>query len=714
MARQTAAVEVKSFIKGLITEASPLTFPDNASIDEVNFVLNKDGSRKRRNGMDYEDNYAIINTGQDVSDDLAIRSFTWKNPGGFAGSEFIVLQTGTSLTILNSTTGAISASTIATFTVGTDPTIGLSITAVDGLLIVAGGTGDILTFNWDGSAITQKSGRLKIRDLFGVEDIVGGVDLLEGSGVSTRPTLLASSHTYNLRNQTFAYSRYLDSVDVATDCINAFFANHGVYPANSDNLNTYLYANANDESDRTTKRYFDIDNFNNPLGTNRAPVGFFIIDALNRGDSRVSEYAKLVSENPSIAINIGPLPTDSTPGGASVVASFAGRVWYGGFSSQVNGGDTQSPRMTSYVLFSQLVQSPPDVYKCYQEGDPTSSEIPDLIDTDGGFIRLDGAYNIQQMVNVGDAIMVIAENGVWKITGGSGYGFKATDYLTSKITEHGSIAPSSVVIIDNTFMYWSDDGIYHASPNQYGDWVVSNLTNTTIQTYFDNISYLDKVRCQGFYDSYTRQVRWLYRNYPGASENARELILDLNLSAFYPSEISSTDGVYPRPLAMIRVPPFTVGSQQTTLIDNSGSMITTNSGDNLYVVRSNVAVSSVSEVYYLTAVGLSSGKVLVTFSFYKDDTFVDWKTKNGIGVDAAAYLLTGWTGAGDYQRQKQVPYLTVYSIKTETGFDGELDPLNESSIKVQSQWNWTNLVEPSIPSLQTHKVVDSRRYWYNL
>lgn len=29
----------RSFTKGLVTEASPLTFPENASIDERNFVL---------------------------------------------------------------------------------------------------------------------------------------------------------------------------------------------------------------------------------------------------------------------------------------------------------------------------------------------------------------------------------------------------------------------------------------------------------------------------------------------------------------------------------------------------------------------------------------------------------------------------------------------------------------------------------------------------
>ena len=47
MPRQTVPAEVNTFVKGLITEASPLTFPDNASLDELNFILNKDGSRRR-------------------------------------------------------------------------------------------------------------------------------------------------------------------------------------------------------------------------------------------------------------------------------------------------------------------------------------------------------------------------------------------------------------------------------------------------------------------------------------------------------------------------------------------------------------------------------------------------------------------------------------------------------------------------------------------
>jgi hypothetical protein len=709
MARQAAAVEINAFVKGIITEASPLTFPDNASIDEVNFVLNKDGSRRRRLGMDYEPNYQLVTTNQAPVEDMAISSFLWKVPGGFPDEEFSAIQTGNRVTILNRNSLPVSANVVSTYDIGSTPSSKMSMTSIDGLLVVVTGDGSIYSIDYDGTSTSLSSNRLKVRDQFGVEDVVSGENLLEGQGLTVRPTGRTDTHIYNLRNQTFAIPRKPSYDEDIIDPIGYYRARTGRYQSNSDNLVTFLYSDANDSDDRSSRRYFWDDANLNPLGTNKAPMGYFIIDALNRGASRMTEIQALQSKYPQLTELVGSLPADRTPGGATVLGSYAGRVWYAGFNSQVIGGDDQSPRMTSYVLFSRLVQTGADIYKCYQEGDPTSSETPDLVDTDGGFLRLDGAFNIQQMVNVGDALMVIAENGVWKITGGSGYGFNATNYLTSKVTEHGSIAPSSVVIMDNTFMYWSDDGIYHVSQNQYGDWTGTNITNTTIQALYDDIPYLSKVRCQGLYDSYGRQVRWLYNNYFGAAESAKELVLDVNLSAFYPTLIQPVTGAYPRPLSMIRVPPFSVATSVEHVIDNSGNPVVTASGNTLTVNRE-TTFSAVSEIYYLTADGVSGGNLQFTFSYYRDTGFLDWKSKNGVGRDAPAYLVTGWAGMGDFQRQKQVPYITVYSYKTETGFTSEMVPVNSSSIKVQSQWSWTNSAEAGKwgPTFQAYR---HKRLW---
>ena len=46
-----------TFIKGLITEAGELTFPADASVDELNCLLERDGSRKRREGIAFEPNF---------------------------------------------------------------------------------------------------------------------------------------------------------------------------------------------------------------------------------------------------------------------------------------------------------------------------------------------------------------------------------------------------------------------------------------------------------------------------------------------------------------------------------------------------------------------------------------------------------------------------------------------------------------------------------
>lgn len=693
MAAQTIAQEINSFSKGIITEASPLTFPDNASINENNLVIENDGSRSRRYGMNYEPGYAIQTTTQGLVADTAFSSFVWKAPGGYADIEFVIVQVGSSLKIFDSSQRPVSSHLVQELTLDISYNQALSYAATDGILIIATGSAEILTLDWVDGAVVRKTGRLKIRDLFGVADTVGSDNLLEGTGIAIRPKKLSLNHIYNLRNQTFATPRYYGGDEVLVDPINKFFLEYGVYQANSDNMMVYLYANPNDSDDRETKRYFGKDNYMNPLGTTRAPMGYFIIDALDRGKSRLEEIDRLHKQHTQLTNKVTTLKQDRTPDGATVVASFSGRIWYSGFSSKVEDGDDLSPRMGSYILFSKLIKSTSDAFKCYQDGDPTSFEAPDILDTDGGFIRIDGAYNIQKMINVGDSLMVLAENGVWRITGGSGYGFKATDYLTSKVTEHGSISPDSAILVDNTIMFWSEDGIYHVAPNQYGDWVASNMTSNTIQKLFDTIPYTSKVKAKGSFDTYQRKARWLYGADLGEDSEAVELILDVNLGAFYTSSVGTIEGnQFPKPVSIIKVPPFIIGNEDFTVIDNTFNQVVAANGD-LVVVNNKVQTSSVSETLYITLTPTTDGMLKYTFSYYYDTDFVDWVSHDNVGVDADAFLITGWSGFGDFQRMKQVPALTVYALKTETGFDADYEPINTSSIKVQSQWSWTNSAE---------------------
>lgn len=694
MGRQTNAVEFNNFVGGLITEATPLNFPDNASLDEDNFVLNTNGSRQRRLGMDFEDNHVNVSTSVTPPDDgeVTVTSTKWKNAGGDPLKNLIVVQVGNELKVFDNDITPLSNGLIYTKVYESVPKDSyFSYAVVDGVLVIATGQKEITQLKYTDGVIEFKSLTLLVRDLFGVDDIVSGENLRQGSGVTVRPLVQTDSHIYNLRNQTFATPRLPYYSNYLGDPIADFRNGLGRFPSNSDSVVFSLFANTKWEADPVTVRFKPAELFYNQIGTFPAPRGYFIIDALERGPSRIKEYNKLRANNPALGYPIGSLPVDSTQGGATVVTEYAGRVWYSGFSGNTVGGDESSPRMASYLLFSQLVEDSTDIVSCYQDGDPTSTETPDLLDSDGGFLRIEGAFGIVAMVNVGAALMVIANNGVWSVQGGSDYGFKATNYLVSKISNRGCESPGSVVVIDNAFMFWGEDGIYNVAPDQFGDYVATNTTERTIQTLYNGIDGLDRKKVKGIYDSYERRVKWVYGNRASSTGSPRELILDVGLGAYYPSTVS-TLGTTKLPMLTsgVQVPPFKL-TQVDEDVTVNGSLVTV-LGDGI-TVSSVLSQPSSRETLYIIVTS-TSPTYSFSFGLYRNQNFTDWSSVDGIGVDARAFLLTGWMGGGDYQRNKQVPYVTFHFKKTEDGFVvddvGDFVPTHQSSCKVQAQWEWTN------------------------
>lgn len=696
MTRQINPVEVNTFVAGLITEASPLTFPANASLDEDNFILNRDGSRQRRLGMDLEEGAVNNATSIVLPTDggVATSSIRWSNAGGDPDKDLIVFQIGNELKFFDADVSPISAGLLHTHTFGA-ASVGkqFSFAVVDGTLVVVTGLKEVMVFKYTSGVITSLSSLLYIRDQFGVTDVAAGVNLRQGTGITIRPTVKTDAHVYNLRNQTFAQPRKIIGPETIKDPIQEFVDKAvGKYPSNSDTVTYALYSDTNDSDDRNSERFNAKDVISSPVGTFPAPKGYFIIDAMARGTSRLSEYGKLMAQYPELTVNIAGLPIDTTPGGPTVVSEYAGRVFYSGFSGEIIGPDENSPRMSSYVLFSQLVEDPTDITTCYQDGDPTSKETPDLLDTDGGFIRIEGAYNIVRLINVGNALAVLAANGVWLIQGGSDYGFKATNYLTTKVTNHGCDSPGSVVVVDNTFMFWSDDGIYNVAPNQFGDYIAENITQKTVQKFYDLINGLDRRACKGVYDTYEKKIRWLYGGRVDSNIKARELVLDTTIGAFYPATIEQVgvDSRLPLPLIGVIVPPFRTLEIDVPVTVNTAPVVVFGQP---VTVTDNVVQSTTKEVIYAILTSITP-TLTFTFGSYRDQGHRDWRSVNSTGVDAESFLLTGYISGGDYQRSKQVPYITTHFNKTEDGFstdaNGDLFPTNPSSCLMQVQWDWAN------------------------
>ena len=207
----------------------------------------------------------------------------------------------------------------------------ISFTDIDSILIAVNGDGSIYSFEYDSAAetFTTSSDRLLVRDLWGVEDLDGTTDLRLGNNIATRPSTLSDTHLYNLRNQSFGLPRPTQvATEALEDPITEFQSEATDYPSNADSVNYALYPNASDSTNPQLERFWPKDLFMNKVGSFESAKGYFIIDLLNRGASRLSAESANRSENTDLTHAVTTLPTDSTAGGATVVSQFSGHTFF--------------------------------------------------------------------------------------------------------------------------------------------------------------------------------------------------------------------------------------------------------------------------------------------------------------------------------------------------------------------------------------------------
>ena len=688
MAKKSVKIEVNNFIKGIITESSPLNFPENASLDETNFILNGDGTRNRRLGMDFENGYTLVPSSSTVGDIVTrdIVPFKWTNVAGNADDNFLVVQDGSKIHIFDMSRAAITGipalAVLELSTYSFSSSAKYSYASVEGKLVVAAGERNIVTISHRDGVFTTVSKQLLVRDVWGVEV---KEDVKFETDVQYRSEELHPTHNYNLYNQSWGIPRQGSAGMI--DPVKAYNDSLEIYPSNSETVWPGLQFQPVSAGASPFERLYP-ELYQQTFGANiKAARGYFIIDLLHRGASRSASIADNATKNPELDFSSFDTVADYTKGGATFVCEFAGRVFYSGFSGEVIDGDSRSPSLSNYVAFSQLVRNTGDTVKCYQEGDPTSRESNDLVDTDGGFIRLSGAERIVGMLNIAGVLAVFASNGVWIISGGSDFGFSATNYKTEKISSFGALSSHSIVEDGKRAVYWSEDGIYAIGKDQFGSFNVENITKNTIQSLYDEIPTLVKSRAVGVFDSIGKRIRWLYQigdRFSNESETY-ELILDMTLGAFYKLSIGKLEDNSVEVLSPFSSIPFTLEEEISGVYSSTDEVI---AGTDSVVMSSERRVSGLLDTRYLCA-KVSGDSVYLTVCLYKDETFTDWKSVNSVGVDAAAFLVTGATTGGDSSLVKQIPYLFTHFFRTEELLDSEGNVVNPSSCLIQSQWDWS-------------------------
>ena len=650
MARAKTNRLYRTFVKGLITEAGALTYPPDASIDEDNCVIFRKGNRSRRLGMDFEDSYALSVYSSPGT--YSTRTYRWESVNNDANVNFLVHRIGTSIYFYDLSQSSLSSG-LKSFSVDLTSFVAPNITQLEfGEVSMVGGKGYLFVvgeklepflveYDPDTDSISTQRIYIQIRDFQGVND---------GLANDEEPATLTNLHKYNLMNQgwldprnagsgaTVDYFDQFGGIDTyagpTTGVINQYFAHWSKYPANNKQWWVAKHATTGVFTPDILATFFN--------GTTRAPRGHFVLDAFYKDRTAVS--------------GVDSIPVEAVTDRPPTVSFFAGRVWYA---------------CNSTVYFSQVLDDKAKAGFCYQEADPTSEDISDLIASDGGVIPIPEMAKAVKLVPIGSGLLVFGTNGIWYVSGTQA-GFTATDISVSKINPIGTDSPDSVVEAEGQVFWWSRVGIIGMSQKSgmfgpvEGSFERSNVSEQTIQSfYIHDIPESSKSYAKGVYDPATNSIQWLFRS--GATPSVymydRVLTFDLTLGAFYPWTVS-TPGPY---------------------ISDIFTTLSLNELTDQESIRSTF-------IKYLCAVP-QAGAYKYTFGYFKSAKFADWFTFNGVGAPYMSFVETGYELLEDAMRKKQAPHVFCYFRRTEENYVAAGDDYTvdkPSSCYFQVKWDWAH------------------------
>jgi hypothetical protein len=643
--------------------------------------------------MNYEPDFQNVLANATVLNvaDIGYNTFRWESVGGDPNTNYAVVQTDQILNFFDLSKSAVTKGgsdgtvTLTVFPVNTK----YSFASVEGFLVVVSGAEQfaVIGRNFVANTFSTEYGRILVRDVWGVEEV-------QQPFYETDPTARSSVadpyHYYNLQNQSWGIPRQ-NANNVQVDPI-AYYAsgNAGLFPSSSEQVWTGLQFQAVATGQTPFERMYT-NLYTESLGSKLdSAKGYYIIDALRRGTSRQDAAQNNKIKYP-VCNGAVPNVVDRTDSGPKCTTDFAGRIWYSGFSGVVVGGDRRSPNLSNYVFFSQLVKSRREFGLCYQDGDPTSRDGSDIVATDGGFIRISGARNIIAMRNLHTHLIVIASNGVWTVTGGTqDSGFDATNYKVSKISTFGGVSESSVIVAGDNCFFWSEDGIYAVSKNQYGDMVVDSISLGTIQSYYDGIEATSRAKAFGQYDQIAKKLRWIFKTGHAFTSDSTttELIFDLSLKAWTKNAIMNLADNSVEIMGVFTTANFTHSFTDDIVFSGTDNVLV---NTDQVVIPALQLANSVQSLRYL-AVNIVAGIPYFTVAYYNESTWKDWISKDGVGVDAFAFCLTGDSTFGDSGAEKQTPYIIMHFNRTEEGVNADLTPAHQSSCLMRAQWSFANNV----------------------
>ena len=655
---------VNTFVKGLITEASELTFPENASVDELNCALERDGTRRRRKAVTLEEN--AVTSGAAITEGSVIQTSSWYNVAGQANLEFLVVQNGKDLTFYEKARNPLSDQKVANAsfdlsTVSANNNLSpseerIQVTSLNGVLVVASPAIDTVYLEYDVAGSPNK--------------ITATVIEFKERDFEWQGSVLEVTEEYFEEDTSVSKRRKYDTENVGWvgtkgDAALTTYGAPTTYPA----LTHAWYAGKDANGAFSKTDWQEI-----YTGSSLAANGHYVLDVFNK-------------------VRTNSIATEVETGRFRSVAAYAGRVFYAGIDSAKNGGK---------VYFSRLTENIKDIGNCYQVNDPTSEVVSDLLDTDGGVVSIPDAHNIRKLHVLGASLLVFAENGVWAVAGVDNV-FRATEFAITQISDVGIVNENTFIVGGGVPIWWAKTGIYAIQAGEnLSTPTANNLSLSTIQTLWNDIPNEKKEQAFAEYDQINQRIFWFY---PDKDETVdykynNILVLDLSLQAFYPWKVSDgVDGHY-----IIGTSYFTgLGSTSTETQVINGSDTIVNGSDDVVATLYRDFLEGDSEIKLLVRSGVDSKLTVATF---RGDSYLDWGD-----ADYSSFAEAGYDFMGSLSGFKNAPYVTTYMRVTEDGYVADglgYAFINPSSCKMSVSWNLskTNSTPREIYKLKNVPVVD--------
>jgi hypothetical protein len=677
-----------SFIKGYITEVSPLSTPEDIAYDILNVVIKRDGSVRRRLGVDYESGYNIdpVTLANEPSEDdasrFAIPIYEWTNVRNEGDKSYYVVQFGEYLYVFRAYESNVSSYLVGSVSIADYATTGNFYNAksnpiwgqsIKGKFLVTGKYIDPFYIEELSTGVLSSTAvSIQIRDFSGVED---GLEETERYSGATLP----SARRYNLQNAGWPTSFDVWTTEAgsgytaSTNTIDYTYSTMGVYPSITDTFSFFVESSP---SSNTVNDAFNPFILNRKfLSTGVSPSGHYILDLFNQDRQAASGVGGVAgTTEPDVRFRLA--------------VYYQGRVFYAGVDSD---------NIEAGLYFSQTLKDFNDIGKCYSINDPTDPFISDPLDTDGGFIPLSEAGKIKYLGVSNDKLVIGSESGIWIISGGD-RAFSPTNYQVNKISSVNFLGSYSAVEVNSVIYFFGYNAIYSIGPNDFGNLVVTNISISTIQSHYDHIQQSSKEFANGVHDRVNNIIWWFYSSTTDGVTSRyyydSAIVFDLNLNAFYKHSFSALEAATP----------YISGAIPTSSLGNTSVLYDVIVGTDDVVQGANDVVANIStpstggatpSLKLLTVVpGQGTNTKNITFSEMSNRAMVDWATADGAGADYSSYAETAFENLGDFGRDKQALTLQTMFQITEDGFEddgsGNIVLSNQSGCKLTAKWDYSN------------------------